>query len=458
MDPLQFLNSSDAPSQILSDILTVLWHAFAMWWWIIIPPILFYVFLEYWISYHKEKFVESISWVTLQLKVPRDILTTPKVMEQVFSGFQVIASTPDDWVDELKDRKIPYQEGKQPLWVSFELVASHDGISFFVHTPKDFRKLVETQFRSQYPQMTIEEVPDYVSRFPSLPNAYIDTWGAELAFNEASVFPIKTYDFFESRVEEQRMDSLAPLLEIMSHLREGEEVWTQILVRGFTKPQAGAWKTESKAKLDELLGKKASAPAKAVSIIEHFIGFFMGFADTFKEYLYSLAGMSAAKKEEKKEEKDPSVSSLTPGQKSRFEEVEDKLAHPVYECVIRVLYHAPKTIFDKKGMSNAIKAYFRTYTISNSNGFKEKKGESPALLIKWLFGGNIDFNAARDFFDAYKNRVFDEGTDEKMMEKIVLSTEELATLYHFPISQLGTSALERVQTKVQGPPANLPTL
>ncbi len=449
--------SSDFASRVLNDVLSVLLKGFATWWWLIVPPVLFSIFLEYWISYHKDKFVGSISWVTLQLKVPRDVLTTPKAMEQVFSGLQAIASTPDSWLEELLDKKIPYQEGKVPLWISFEIVSAYEGISFFVHTPKDFRKLIETQLRSQYPQMAIEEVSDYVSRFNALPNQYIDMWGADLQLNEAPTFPIKTYDFFESRVEEQRLDSLAPLLEIMSHLRAGEEVWVQILIRGLTKPQAGSWKDESKKKLDELLGKKAAEP-KSSGIAEEFAKFINGFLDMTVEYVYSIGGIGAAKAEKKEEAKEATVQSLTPGQKSKFEEAEDKLSHPVYECAIRVLYHAPKTIFDKKGMSNAIKSYFRSFTISNSNGFKEKKPEGKPLVIKWLFGGNIDLNNARALFDAYKDRSIDEADTEKFMEKMILSTEELATLYHFPISQIGSSGLTRVQTKTQGPPSNLPTL
>src|SRR3989304_3184574 len=123
-------------NSLIEGIALALWGAFVDWWWLILPFAFFYIAKDYWINYNREKFKEKIQWVNLGLKVPRDVLITPKAMEQIFSGISSIASTPDTWLEELLDKKIPYQKGEVPLWISFEIVGNSNGISFFVRAPK----------------------------------------------------------------------------------------------------------------------------------------------------------------------------------------------------------------------------------------------------------------------------------------------------------------------------------
>ena len=40
--------------------------------------------------------------------------------------------------------------------------------------------------------------------------------------------------------------------------------------------------------------------------------------------------------------------------------------------------------------------------------------------------------------------------------KCILTPEELATLYHFPIQNVGTTELRKVESRKGGPPASLP--
>jgi len=140
---------------LIEDIALALWGALVDWWWLVLPLALFFIAKDYWVHYNQEKFKEKIEWVNLELKVPRDVLTTPKAMEQIFAGLSSIASTPDTWLEELLDKKIPYKKGEVPLWVSFEIVGNRNGISFIIHTPKKFQRLIETQFRSQYSQVRL---------------------------------------------------------------------------------------------------------------------------------------------------------------------------------------------------------------------------------------------------------------------------------------------------------------
>ena len=451
---------------LIEDIALALWGALFDWWWLVLPLALFFIAKDYWVHYNQEKFKEKIEWVNLELKVPRDVLTTPKAMEQIFAGISSIASTPDTWLEELLDKKIPYQKGEVPLWVSFEIVGNGNGISFIVHTPKKFQRLIETQFRSQYSQVEITEVEDYVSEHVSLPSQNRDTWGTELAFNESPIFPIKTYEFFEERVEERRLDSMAPFMEVLSHLVDGEEIWLQVVLRGLTKPQADSWKEKSKEKLDELVGREKPEKKKkdfeliAGGLLEESVKVFQNFAKD----VGTVSGVTGeAPKEEKKEEKKERIQ--TAGDKDKIEMVEKKLSKPVFDAVIRVVYHAPKNVFNKDLQSAAINSYFRNFTIASSNGFKGKKKDY-FFLYNWLFGDNVGYRDANAFFEAYKSRSPDpapqfelSGDDaEDVMKKMILSCEELATLYHFPITQVEAPRLYRLQTKKYEPPPNLPVI
>ncbi len=472
MDVYRFLFPDAFTQKLFGDIFSVVWHAFAAYWWIILPPTLFYIFLEQWISHWRKVFLKSVAWELLELKVPRDVLLTPKAMEQIFAGMQAISITPDTWQEELRDKKIPFQAGELPLWVSFELCGTHGSVSFFIRTPKKFRPLIETQFRSQYPQIQILDAKDYTEKFQTLPNAYTNLWGTEYKLGEDPIYPIKTYVFFEERVEERRLDPIAPLLELLSHLQEGEEIWLQINLRGLTIPQTKAWKKAAQEVIDKLIGKKAAPESKNENLIVEVLA---GMAQTIKEYLASFGNMmesaTPAKKEEKKDEKVPEslVQFMSPGQKDRAEQMEKKLAKPVFETMIRVLYHAPKTVFDFKARSAAMHAFFRSFNTSNLNEFKGKKKDYN-FFSQVLWGDNLKRRDAMALFTCYRNRIMEPApqfrkwgefkplSTDDIMKRTLLNIEELATLYHFPISQVEASKLYRVQTKTQAPPMDLPII
>ena len=180
---------------------------------------------------------------------------------------------------------------------------------------------------------------------------------------------------------------------------------------------------------------------------------------------------SPAKKEEKKEEKTPQslMQFMSPGQRDRVEQMEKKLAKPVFETMIRVLYHAPKTVFDDKARRAAMNAFFRSFNTSNLNEFKGKKKDYN-FFAQVLWGDNLKRRDATALFTCYRNRIVEPApqfrkwgefkplSTDDIMKRTLLNIEECATLYHFPISQVEASKLYRVQTKTQAPPSDLPII
>jgi hypothetical protein len=441
--------------EILRVIAQWIWRGFAATWWFVVSLALFYIFAEYWKEYITLEFKKKIQWIYLEVKVPRDIETTPKAMEQVFSGFYGIMSTP-----------LPYErffKGKVPLCVSFEIVGAKDGIHFYVATPKEFRRLVETQFYSQYSQIEIKEVENYTKRFTSLPNHFYSSWGAQMQFTKESVYPIKTYPFYEEIKEEKRLDSLAPLLETLSHLKDGEEIWIQIVFRPLTLDQLKAWEDQSKVKVQELMGKKveplAAAPNPINTVIDYSHQVSGSVRDAMRDIVSSVAGgvfVSPKADEAKKEEKKDERADLSPGQRRMIEDVEKKMAKPVFEAVIRTMYVAPQGIFDRSSQSAAIRAHFQSFNIAGLNGFMEKV----KLYTNWRrpWKANFQLHDLKMLFVFYNFRVCPDPDTKDMLKKMILSAEELATLYHFPISTVSAPGLYRAGVRKSEPPPNLPVL
>lgn len=68
----------------------------------------------------------------------------------------------------------------------------------------------------------------------------------------------------------------------------------------------------------------------------------------------------------------------------------------------------------------------------------------------------IELSRKKKLFEGYIHRRF--GKHNKIIDEkfSILSTEELATLYHFPSSVVAAPKLQKLEAKKAGPPAELP--
>jgi len=457
---LDWVLVSVASGDIFSYILAAIWGAFSKVWWFVVPLALFYIVIDYWTDYITLKYKQGIKWAYLEVKVPRDIVTTPKAMEQVFAGFSAIGYTPTQW--EVLSR------GMVPPWVAFEMAGTKDGIRFYVSVPREYKRLVETQFYSQYSQIEIREAENYTSHFSSLPDNHYNIWNVPYVFTNDSIFPIKTYDFFEDIKEEKRLDSLSSLLEILSRLEDGEEIWIQMLLRPLTVPQAKAWKEEGKKKIDEMLGKK-SAPVKKpflkalfndilpkLEIFDVLFELIDEVVNTIMNVVFQIGSTALQQPPKKEEKKEEARVDLSLGEKKRIEEAEKKMLKPVFEAVIRVIYLAPRPVFDDATHSAAIGAYFRNFSITGLNGFAEKI----KMYTGWksLWADKFHVADQKFFFMLYNYRAIPDADTKDMLKKTILNIEELATLYHFPISSVSAPGLYRLGVKKNELPPNLPVV
>lgn len=408
---------------ILEGIIQNIFFLFRAAWWLLVPASLFFIFADLWLYYVRTLTIRGISWTLLEIKIPKEILKTPKAMEQVFAVAHGIQSFPPKFIDK-------YWKGKIAEWMSFEIVGYAGGVHFFMRMPSVYRNLVESAVYAQYPDAEIKEAEDYTEIVPSiLPNDSLELFGTNLILAKEDAYPIQTYPYFEAMVEEQRLDPIASLAEVMSKLKEGEMVWLQYLVR----PLGDEWRKKGEELVDKLMGKSKS---KKRGWIED--------AVIFIKNLIHAPVVPPEWPEEKA--KEPSSGPLSHGKQEVIKAIENKIGKLGFETMIRFVYIDNKDRFSRANIA-AVFGAFRQFNTQHMNALRPDMGTM--TVARGLFKKRKEYAKKRKIFLAYKNR----GMAGKFS---ILNTEEMATIYHFPGISVGAPMLKPVESKRGGPPPELP--
>ena len=411
------------------------------YWWVIAPVALFFIFRELWLEYVRTRFVDSIDWCVLEIKIPRESQKTPKAMEQVFAGLHGIkhgANFVEKWF-----------KGEIQTWISLEMVGDNgEEMRFFVKAPRIYRNLIEAQFYAQYPDAEINEIDDYINILPSnIPSKDYNIWGAELILTKPDAYPIQTYPyFFEASKEEERIDPLTSVAETINNIHPGEHIWIQILIR----PTGDSWKKEGEKLVEKLIGKKVKATKRGL-IIEETHNWIVDAKESFHELFF---GPIKSKESAKKTEESPKnlLLNLTPGQREVITAIERNISKLGFETMIRFVYWAKSDIFSSANKI-AILGAFKQFNTQNLNGFKPNKKNIPS--IDYWFKKRREFYRKMNILNDYKKRYF--SYNNVSGRAFVFNTEELATIFHIPGRAVPVSAVPRIKAKKGVPPADLPT-
>ncbi|MDP3947364.1 MAG: hypothetical protein Q8Q41_01580 [bacterium] len=411
-----------------SEILQSIAQTFFAVWWVVIPLALFFIFRDLWLLYIQTQYVKAISWMLLEVKIPKNILTTPKAMEQIFAAAHGTYSHGIRFFEK-------WWDGKVEDWMSFELVGYAGGVYFYIRLPSKYRNLIEAAIYAQYPNAEINAAPnDYLELLPaSLPNEVYDLSGMDIVLAREDAYPIRTYPYFEAIVEEQRLDPIAAVTEVMSKLKEGEMILIQILVR----PVGEAWKKKAEELIAKLIGTKSSKQFGLMSWISVFLRNLI-----FAIFVYPLWPDEAAKSEGPPN----MLSSLTKGQKDVVEAIEEKIAKIGFETGIRFIYIDRRDSFTRANVA-AVNGAFRQFDTQNLNRFRPD--------LHTLTKVHQPFKARRE--RSRKKMIFVNYRTFTMSKKVsILNIEELATIYHPPIVTVAAPMLQRLESRKGGPPPTLP--
>lgn len=406
-------------------------------WWLVLPLILFFVLWNMRLEYLKDKYIKGIKWKTLELRIPRENLKTPKAMEQVFASVHSIHSGKIKGVDK-------YLKGKVAPWMSFEIVGRGGGIYFYIRLPEDYKNMVESAIFSQYSAAEINDVDDYINDYPeTLPNDVYQIWGTDYILANDDPYPVKTYQFFEEKEEEKRIDPLSAIAEVMSKLKSDETILIQYLVRS-TDESRDAFKNKGKEIISKIMGrdkkeeKKKSVGGELYSFI--------------KNLVMAPVEHPAWGKDEKREDTKRGAD-LTSGEKDIIKAIENKISKLSFETLIRFIYIDKKDAFTRLNIS-AVSGAFKQFNTENMNALKPNSDvtTSKGGWFAEFFGSykkRVEYERKIKLYKNYRYRIMAPKTS-------MFSIEELATMYHVPTVGVMAPKLRRLEAKKGEPPAELP--
>jgi len=369
-----------------------------------LPIILCFVGWKIWLHYIKYKFVQSIEWVLLEIKLPREITKSPKSIEVILNTFQQTYEG---------ERWQQLFQGTIRTWWSFEIASIGGDIHFYIYTQKFFRNLVESQVYGQFPDAEIEEVEDYSkANYPlNTMGKDWDCWGAEYKLANDDSYPIKTYVDYGldqlSTEEEQKTDPLTSFLELIGSISPDEQIWYQVILRA-TKTD---WKKNGEDLVNKLMKRDKKAPTG--------------------------------------EKLDFGALLLSPGERSTIEAIEKSFSKQAFDVGIRTMYFAPKGKINVM-YGPAITGCMKQYNSLDLNGFKAINTPSANFFRVKQRKTSIKM----DLLNAYRHRSHFYMPYPR--KSFVLNTEEVATIFHFPGAVAETPTLGRIEAKKSEAPTNLP--
>lgn len=317
------------------------------------------------------------------------------ITEQLLSSFTNIHSK--GW------NRILYGEP----YISFELAVHHIGeeIHFYIAVPKSHEEIIEKQIHGFYPTAEVLKTKDY-----NIFNPRGATLGSYFILGDSHLLPFKTYQKLET-------DPLGEILTAMSKLEEeGEGTALQVLIRPShkTKLKSSALKIAKEI-------QKGHSFKEALSIINR-NEFIEGIKEVFK----------TQNKQEQKQKEEMKVT--TPYHEELVKSIVNKASKQTFDTNIRIIASA-----NSEARANQIlhdlEGSFVQFSSPDLNSLKpiRVRGRS---LEKLIF--NFSF------------RIFD---DKK---SIYLSTEELASIYHFPLPTTLAPRVKLLKAKPAEPPPDLP--
>ncbi len=397
---------------------------------IFVPVILIYVVVKIYVQYVQLKYISEQEPVLLEIKIPKDIKKSPLAMEIVLGAM---------WQSGASTYSEAYLNGKMPSWFSLELVSIAGEIHFYIWgNEKKFKTILEHQIYAQYPTVEIYVVPkneDYAKKIPYNPKEW-GIWGLQYKLTQDDVYPIKTYvdyNMDKDQKDEYRIDPMTAVLEFLGSVGKNQQVWYQILIKKHGKEGLKEFRLFerpdwTKAAENEIkkIREKATPPPK---------GDFPGFPNPTKGEIEKIAA------------------------------IERSIGKLSFDTMIRGFYVAKEGNFDPINITGLI-GTMKQYNSSTLNGLRMSKWTDSSDTFKDMVTLFPFLKKSRDarqerlkkrMFSAYKLRsYFYPPYKNHRQNPFILTSEEIATIYHFPGNVSATPTLTKIASKKSEPPANLP--
>ena len=279
--------------------------------------------------------------------------------------------------------------------------AGSEEISFYLSVPKKFRDSIEKQVHSYFPQASIEKVPDYTIFSPGSFTA-----AATLALKHSHALPVLTYENID-------VDPLNEISNAISKLEnEGEGAALQIVLRSAGK----SWR-----KLGRGIAHKMQQGQQLKDA--HSSSFAMDLGKGVVQVMQNKPKEQIAKKENVQ---------LTPEEQELVKKIEAKSGKAGFKVNIRLVVSAMSQQRADDVLAHMENSFAQFENHDVNHFIVQKRIKSKQIAFDYIF------------------RNFDEE------HSVILSTEEISSIFHFPISTTETPKIKWQKSGAAPPPLNIP--
>ena len=283
---------------------------------------------------------------------------------------------------------------------SFEIVVREGKTYFFIALPAHFVDYIQEQIHAQFPQAVIEEVPDY-----NIFSAKGFVKGKMLKFKRPDFLPIKTYKKMEA-------DPLNSLTNALSKIDEKDGAAVQIVIRSAPP----SWR-----KLGIKVASKMHQGKKFEDALKDAKG---GFGAFF---------LKAFKSKPKEGQPGQEQYRLSPMEEEMVKGIEEKASKAGVNANIRIVVSSENQARLDVYLNNLVNVFSQYNIYQYGNSFEPSDRPINRLVKDFIY------------------RLYDEG------RSIVLNTEALASIYHFPISGVNDApTIYWLEARKAPAPSNIP--
>ena len=253
----------------------------------------------------------------------------------------------------------------------------------------------------------------------------------------------RVYSEFEHALSQEFKDPMASLLESMNKIGPGEQIWLQLVI---TPEYNRNWLPQANAEAMKIAGK--AVVAKAGGLMDQALGGLLKWIDAACVAVFPFYG--SGDEEAKKEDMPSLMLHLTPTERSQVEGIQLKAGKPGFWCKFRFVYLAKKKIFSRaRGVSPMLGSIKQLGSLNLNTLDLHKYTKTSGLY--YLFTEQRMARRQNNILRAFQGRSRSKGSNG-----IILNTEELATIYHFPNITVKAPLVARTQAKRASAPPALP--
>ena len=387
---------------------------------VFLPYVLFHKFVHLWLEYVQLDFDLNAGRTTLEIQFPQEVFKSPLAMELVLTQLYQTAN-PDNHIQT-------YWDGKHPPIFGLEIISDGGRVRFFISTPiKKFKNIVESQLYAQYPGIIVTELhTDYTAIAPWDPKRF-ECFSVHYRLKKPDPYPIKTYIDFgldKDPKEEFKIDPITPMLELLGSIGPKEQIWIQLLISANCKSEfkngflhaSPDWKDSVRAEINTMAQRD---PDKKTGAFES-----------------------------------DSAPRVTPGERDIITSLERSLSKFAFNTKLRTMYIAETNSFLPGERIGAFISIWQAFSDTTRNEI----GAAWRTDFDWNWwqdpSGKKRKALKKSELMYYKKRMYEQRNS--LDGGFILTTEELATIFHPTGKVVLTPSLERIPSARAEAPANLP--